>query len=113
MSLGLPVDPDDVVSAALATEGVVRLDGGLHGEVATYLPGRRVPGVRVRQRAVEVHVVVDASRDVQQTAAQVRAAVLALAPDLPIDVVVADLLLPEELAAEAAHGAGVAPPGAS
>lgn len=101
---GLPVEPDDVVAAALATAGVVRLDPGADGEVATYLPGRRVHGVRVGDDRVEVHLVVDASRDVRETAAAVRSTVTALAPGITVDVVVADLQLPDGILAEPLPG---------
>ncbi|WP_221934933.1 hypothetical protein [Georgenia yuyongxinii] len=50
---------DAVAAAALAVPGVARLHAGALGEAATYLPGRRVPGVRIRPGGVEVHVVVD------------------------------------------------------
>ncbi|MFB9376660.1 hypothetical protein ACFFKU_04395 [Kineococcus gynurae] len=54
------VDPEAVGAAVLTVPGVARLHGGPFGEVATYLPGRRVTGVRLGDGTgpVEVHVVV-------------------------------------------------------
>ena len=52
-----PVDPEAVASAALACPSVAGMSGGAIGEVASYLPGRRVTGVRVKDGEVEVHVV--------------------------------------------------------
>ncbi|MFH5821108.1 hypothetical protein [Georgenia sp. AZ-5] len=50
---------DAVAAAVLAVPGVARLHTGAFGEVGTYLPGRRVAGVRIRPDGVEVHVVVE------------------------------------------------------
>ncbi len=93
--------PDD--TAALATElarvvaahpAVVRLDGGAFGAVATYLPGRRLLGVRVGApgEPVEVGVVLRADRPIPQTVAELREAVAAVRPG-PVDVTVADVVV--------------------
>ncbi len=47
-----------VRDAVLSIPDVAALSGGVLGEVATYLPGDRVPGVRVGDDGVHVHVVV-------------------------------------------------------
>lgn len=47
-----------VRDAVLSVQDVAALSGGVLGEVATYLPGDRVPGVRVGDDGVHVHVVV-------------------------------------------------------
>ena len=44
-------------AAVLSVPDVHDLHGGAFGEVATYLPGRRVPGVRLTDDGVELHVV--------------------------------------------------------
>ncbi|MGL5861474.1 MAG: hypothetical protein ACRCY9_09490, partial [Phycicoccus sp.] len=49
---------DRVAEAVLAVPGVAGLHGGTFGEVATYLPGRRVIGIRLNDVAAEVHVTV-------------------------------------------------------
>jgi hypothetical protein len=41
------VNVDAVAAAVLGCAGVAGLDGGRFGEVASYLPGRKVPGVVV------------------------------------------------------------------
>mgnify|MGYP006195774567 CR=1 FL=1 len=77
---------EDVEAALLAHPDVARLDGA----VASYLPGRRVDGVRVGDR-VEVAVVLRLGRPVGEVVAELRAAVTRVAGRAPVDVVVADL----------------------
>ncbi len=82
---------DAVADAVRSVPGVVDLHTGTYGEVATYLPGRRVNGVRVRDDGVEVHVVLAYGAPVPQTAHRVRLAVQALTPG-PVDVTVQDVV---------------------
>jgi hypothetical protein len=87
----VPLNPAEVVAAAaLAVPGVVRLHGGRFGELATYLPGRRVIGVRIDDEGTEVHVVVTDHVPVHATAARVQRAVSAIAP-MPVRVHVEDI----------------------
>ena len=88
---GPDVDPDVVAAVVAACPGVARLSAGPVGEVATYLPGRRVAGVRVRPDAVEVHVVGWYGPAAAEIAGQVRVAVRTVAGPLPVDVVIDDL----------------------
>ncbi|RKT53499.1 hypothetical protein [Saccharothrix australiensis] len=82
------MDPAERLAAALlAHPSVVRLDG----RYASYLPGRRVVGVRTEDRRVGVSVVLRAGRPIPEVVAELRAAVGAVAGDVPVDVVVADL----------------------
>ena len=95
---GSVVEPVDVVArAVLAVPGVHSLHAGLAGSAATFLPGRRVAGLALRESGTEVHVVVEIGRDVRATAAAVHAAVTALgaatAPQ-PVHVHVGDLATP-------------------
>ncbi|WP_445263016.1 hypothetical protein [Pseudokineococcus sp. 1T1Z-3] len=82
--------------AVLAAPGVVSLHAGALGEVGTYLPGRRVNGVRLTGEEVEVHVVAALWTPVTHTSAAVITAVAGL-PDhvgvagLPVHVVVEDV----------------------
>jgi hypothetical protein len=86
-----PLTPAEAVAAAvLAVPGVVRLHGGRFGELGTYLPGRRVTGVRIDDEGTEVHVVVSDLTPVPQTAARVQRAVSAIAP-MPVRVHVEDI----------------------
>jgi len=87
-------DPDAIAAAVLACPQVVRLSGGLAGEVATYLPGRRVTGVRITPSCIEVSVVAAYGPTAMEVAAGVRAAIAAVAGSSPVDVVIADLELP-------------------
>jgi hypothetical protein len=50
------VDAEAVAAAVQGCAGVSALDSGRFGEVVSYLPGRRVPGVVVRDRSVLVGV---------------------------------------------------------
>ena len=81
---------DDVARATLSVTGVTRMHTGSFGEVATYLPGRRVEGVRLRPGATEVHVVLHPRAHVMDTARAVRSAVIALTGG-EVDVYVQDL----------------------
>ena len=56
------VSADELADRLLAHPSVARLHGGQYGEIATYLPGRRITGVRVGERAVEVAVVLRLDR---------------------------------------------------
>ncbi|MCP9271719.1 hypothetical protein [Mycolicibacterium arenosum] len=82
---------DTVADVVRAVPGVADLHPGMFGEVATYLPGRRVVGVRVTDATVDVHVTVSADAPVRPTAAAVRAAVAAALPDHVVDVTVEDV----------------------
>lgn len=77
---------EDVEAAVLAHPEVARLDGAF----ASYLPGRRVDGVRVGAR-VEVAVVLRTGRPIGEVVPELRARVTRVAGDAPVDVVVADL----------------------
>lgn len=68
-------DPDAIARAALSCAGVIRLSGGFAGEVATYLPGRRVVGVRLSGDHVEIHIVAGLDRPLPDVGERVRAAV--------------------------------------
>ncbi len=101
-----PVEPDAdrVAEAALSVPGVTGLGGGAAGAVATYLPGRQVPGVRIDDDVVSVHVTVSLDQPLLPVAASVRAAVAPLANGRAVDVVIEDV----EAATDAA---GTDPPG--
>ena len=94
MSSDGPTDPAEAVAAAaLAVPGVNALHAGVLGEVATYLPGRRISGVRLRDDSCEVHIVLDWGSPVVATADEVRVAVEKLV-DGPVDVIVEDVTGP-------------------
>ena len=90
-------DSDRIAAAVLACPGVIALHGGVFGEVATYLPGRRVIGVQVGADRVAVHFTALLGEPVLRVAADVRAAATPLACGWPLDVVVEDVGQPGDL----------------
>ena len=89
------VDPAAVAERVAACRSVARISAGPYGEVATYLPGRRVTGVRIGDGRVEVHVVACWGVRVPDLAAEVRTAVGPLAAGMRIDVHVDDIDVPD------------------
>ena len=87
-------EPHDLAEAVeavvLALPGVVRLDGGKFGGLGTYLPGRRVTGVRIDDEGTEVHIVVSGIEPILTTTGRVQRAVSAIAP-MPVHVHVEDI----------------------
>ncbi|GAA1846975.1 hypothetical protein GCM10009836_28180 [Pseudonocardia ailaonensis] len=97
MSLGPEPDlPQAVAAAVLAHPAVVRLDGGPFGSIASYLPGRRVVGVRVGvgDGPVEVAVVVlrPWPAGLPAVAEEIAAAVRGVVGERAVDVTVADVV---------------------
>lgn len=87
-------DPDAVAAVSLACPLVAAMSGGVLGEVATYLPGRRVHGVRLGADGIEVHVIGVFGPRMSDIADQVRAAVQPLAPGQAVSVHIDDLADP-------------------
>lgn len=85
------VDPDAVAALVLACPAVAGLSGGPFGAAATYLPGRRVAGVRISPDTVEVHVVARYGPTAGELARQVRAALAGRVLGRSVDIVVEDL----------------------
>ncbi|TRW87932.1 hypothetical protein FK535_05725 [Mycolicibacterium sp. 018/SC-01/001] len=83
---------DAVADAVLATPGVAGLHPGMFGEVGTYLPGRRVDGVRLGDTDIDVHVTVQEGAPVRETAAAVREAVARQFPGRAVNVTVEDVI---------------------
>ena len=88
-----PDAAEAIASATLAVAGVSALHAGIIGEVATYLPGRRVNGVRLTDEACEVHIVLDWGSPVVATADDVRTAIEPFV-DVPVHVTVEDVAGP-------------------
>jgi len=84
-------DAERIAAAVTAVKGVAGLHAGMFGEVATYLPGRRVSGIRIGADRVDVHVSLALDAPVRSTATAIQRAVAEIA-DLPVDVTVEDLL---------------------
>jgi hypothetical protein len=82
----------DVVAAIVQRcAGVSALDGGPFGEVATYLPGRTVPGVAVDDSRIRVQVRSAWGVPAADVAALITAALAPLAGPRPVDVSIADI----------------------
>lgn len=88
------VDPDTVAALVLGCPAVAALSAGPFGAAATYLPGRSVPGVRVRPDAVEVHVVARYGPPMSEVAAEIRRALSGRVLGRAVDVVVEDITDP-------------------
>ncbi len=84
---------DRIAAAVLAVPGVHALHAGVSGEVATYLPGRRVDGVRVRDDRCAVHVTMLWGFSIAPTTDLVRSAAGAHVTG-PVDVTVEDVVAP-------------------
>lgn len=82
---------DRVAVAAAGCPGVAAL---ADGPVATYLPGRTVTGVAVRDTEVQIAVIARYGPPLAEVADQVRAALEPLAPGLRVDVHIDDIALP-------------------
>jgi len=93
---------DQVAAAVLTVRGVTGLHGGMFGETATYLPGRRVPGVRLTEDVTDIHLSLAYGAPVFATAQQVRTAVAALVPG-PVNVTVEDVAPPTDTPTAATH----------
>lgn len=91
-----PVDVDAVAAAVTACPSVSHLvQGGPGEQVATFLPGRRVGGVRVTDEAVEVHVATRWDVPIPLAASEVRAALATLAGGRAVTVAVEDIDEPQ------------------
>jgi hypothetical protein len=90
------IDVDALAAAIGACPSVARLGSGRAGAAATYLPGRRVSGVRLAADHLEVEVVARWQRPVATVADDVRRAAAALAPGRRVDVTITDIELPSE-----------------
>jgi hypothetical protein len=88
------VDVDVVAAAVRACPGVDELYGGQPGGIATYLPGRRIDGVRVDRYAIEVQVRARWGAPALDIAAQIRGALAVIAAGRHVDVIIADVTDP-------------------
>ena len=85
-------DAEAVATAVEACPSVARLTAGNLGvEVATYLPGRRVRGVRLDGATVEVHVAARDGVPLPRVGEDVRAAVAPLVGGARVSVYIDDL----------------------
>ena len=87
-------DLERVAAAALGCAVIADLTGGRFGEVATYLPGRRILGVRSVDGEIELHVVARWDIPLPDVADAVRAAVAPYVDGMPVAVFVDDIEVP-------------------
>ena len=92
----MTADLEAVAAAARGCPLIADLSGGRFGEIATYLPGRRILGVREVEGTVEVHVVARWGTPLPEVADVVRAAVTPHAGGLPVAVFIEDIEVPGE-----------------
>jgi hypothetical protein len=90
------VDLEAVAAAALGCPLIAGLTGGRLGEIATYLPGRRVVGVREVDGTVEIHVVARWGPSLPAVGDVVRAAVTPYVDARPVAVFVDDIEVPTD-----------------
>jgi hypothetical protein len=86
------IDADRIAAAVMALPQVAGLHSGRFGEIATLLPGRRVPGVRIRPGEITVGVTGRYPVSVAELGDGVRAAVGPVGR--PVNVRVGDLAPP-------------------
>ncbi|MDQ7810832.1 hypothetical protein Q5425_44520 [Amycolatopsis sp. A133] len=90
MTSGAEIDPDRIAAAVQALAPVAGLHSGRFGEIATPLPGRRVPGVRIREDEITIGVTIRYPARCTEVGAAVRAAVGAV--DRPVVVRIGDVV---------------------
>ena len=90
-----PPDLDAVTTAVAACPVVAGLAGGSFGEVATYLPGRRLLGVRLAGEELEIHVVARWGTPLPEVADAVRTAVSPLVGGRAVTVFIDDIEVPD------------------
>jgi hypothetical protein len=85
------IDVDAVAAAVRACSGVSGLDGGPFSGVASYLPGRKVEGIVVRDGRVIVQVRSRWAVPAPELAAVITAMLAPLTGNRPVDLVIADI----------------------
>lgn len=87
-------DPDRIQTAVLSVPAVVALHGGAYEEIATYLPSRRIAGIRADTEHVEVHVMTRYGTPLVLIGAQIREALHPVLGERTLTIAVDDILLP-------------------
>ncbi len=85
------IDVDAVGAVVRGCPGVSGLDGGPFSGVASYLPGRKVEGIMVRDGRVIVQIRSRWAVPAPELAAVITAALGPLTGNRPVDVVIADI----------------------
>jgi hypothetical protein len=89
---------EQVAAVVTAHPSVARLHGGVYGVVATYLPGRKLTGVRIGEgdEPVELGVVLRLDRPIPEVVRALRREVSRMCGGAAVDITVADLDLPDD-----------------
>lgn len=90
-----PAEAQRIHAAVLGCPDVVALSAGPFGEIASYLPGGRVTGVRTDDRRVEVHVVARYGTPLPEVAERIGRALDGLLAGRTLEIAVEDIVLPE------------------
>lgn len=90
-------DPELIAAALGACPSVAQLHAG---PVASYLPGRRVPGVAIGATSVAVHVDLAYPSSVGALSAEVRVALTGLLQGNRLEIYVDDVVIPAEHTAD-------------
>ena len=85
------IDVDAVAAAVRACPGVSGLDSGPFSGVASYLPGRKVEGIVVRDGRVTVQVRSRWGVPAPELAVMITAMLAPLTGNRPVDLVIADI----------------------
>jgi hypothetical protein len=91
------VDVEAIARSVEACPAVASLSSGAVGLAVSYLPGKRVEGVRVSDERVEVHVVARWGATVQVVDREVRTATSSMTLGRQLDVVIEDVDVPAAL----------------
>jgi hypothetical protein len=86
------VDIDAVHRAVAACAGVSSVGSGSVAALTTYLPGRRVPGVRINPDSVELEIVAEWGSTAAGVSNEIRQALVGLTNGRPIDITIADIV---------------------
>jgi hypothetical protein len=106
------LDVDAVAAAVRGCPGVSGLDGGPFSGVASYLPGRKVEGIVVRDGRVTVQIRSRWAVPAPELAAVITSMLAPLTGNHPVDVVIADIDDPPGAPAPTVRpGAGRSRPG--
>ncbi len=97
---------EQIAAVVTAHPAVAGLHGGMFGAVATYLPGRRLTGVRVGEgdEPVELAVVLHLDRPIPGVVRDLRREVSGMCGGATVDITVADVAVPARYATELAGG---------
>ena len=89
------VNVDALAGLVGACPSVARLGSPRPGGTTTYLPGRRVAGLRISPDRIDVEVVARWGFSAADVAADIRRAAATVAPGRRVDLTIADVELPE------------------